>query len=117
MTQPIYPTANSLKTNDALTEYGKEIYSILDKVIAKSKEWFDETKTDRDNRVDENYICGFEIEGHCFDIDIWDGQALSDDGQYHCQIIECFDDGQYHSREDRGQYLWSVGISEVTKRR
>ena len=32
-----YPTAKSLKDNDELTDYGEEIYPILDEIIAQSK--------------------------------------------------------------------------------
>jgi len=110
---PIYPTAKSLKANGELSDYGEEIYPILDKVIAKSKEWFEETKRDRDAQADENYICGFEIDGHCFDIDIWDGWSISDDTKWHCGIIECYeDDNGYHCRGYRDQNLWEVEMSE-----
>jgi len=110
MSEPIYPTKESLKADGQLTDYGWEIYEILDKVIAQSKEWFEESRTDRDNEVDENYIHGFEIDGYIFDIDIWDGRKISDDNKWHCEIIECYDDGQYHCRGYRDQFLWEAEI-------
>ena len=112
-----YPTAKSLKDNDELTDYGEEIYPILDKIIALAKEWFKETKKDRDNQVDENYICGFEIDDHIFDIDIWDGRIISDDNKWHCEIIECYDRDGYHCRGDRGQSLWSFEIKKKKKKK
>jgi len=117
MIKPIYPTAKSLKEKDELSDYGKEIYPILDKVIALSKKWFKETKKDRANQVDENYICGFEIDDHIFDIDIWDGRIISDDNKWHCEIIECFDIDGYHCRGDRGQSLWSFEIKKKKKKK
>ena len=109
---PIYPTAKSLKDNDELSDYGEEIYPILDKVIAKSKEWFEETKTDRDTRADEVYTCGFEIDGHYFDISIWDEWAIADEYKWHCGIIECYEDENgYHCRGFRDQFLWEVEMS------
>ena len=112
-----YPTAKSLKDNDELTHYGEEIYPILDEIIALSKEWFKETKKDRENQVDENYICGFEIDDHIFDIDIWDGRIISDDNKWHCEIIECHDRDGYHCRGDRGQSLWSFEIKKKKKKK
>ena len=117
MIKPIYPTAKSLKEKDELSDYGKEIYPILDKIIAKSKEWYEETKIDRDNEVDENLICGFEIDGYCFDIDIWDGRSISDDNKWHCEIIECYESNGYHCRGDRSQSLWSVEIKKKKRKK
>jgi hypothetical protein len=117
MTKPIYPTAKSLKEKDELSDYGKEIYPILDEIIALSKEWFKETKKDRDNQVDENYICGCKIKNHCFDIDIWDGRKLNDDNKWHCEIIECYEKDGFHCRGYREQSLWSFEIKKKKKKK
>ena len=112
-----YPTAKSLKDNNELTDYGEEIYPILDKIIVKSKEWFKSSKVDRDNEVDENYICGFKIDKYSFDIDIWDGRKLNDDNKWHCEVIECYEKDGFHCRGDRGQFLWSFEIKKKKKKK
>ena len=78
----------------------------MGEIIAQSYEWFEQIK---DRTDDEQYSRGYEIGDQIIDINIYDGQKLCDDNQWHCEIIECFDDENgCHARGDRCQHLWSI---------
>ena len=84
----------------------------LDKVIAQSKEFFEAEVKNSD--ADEQYTCGYEIDDHILDINIWDGDMLDSDGMWHCEAIECHDNGNgEHTRGYRNQYLWSIKKEEA----
>jgi len=58
---------------------------------------------------DEQYCMGFETsDGQIFDINIWDGDKLAEDGLWHCQVYDAFDDEGYHCRGFNSVELWSV---------
>ena len=79
----------------------------LDKVIAQSKQFFEAEVKNSD--ADEQYTCGYEIDDHLLDINIWDGDKLDSDGMWHCEAIEChYDENGQHVRGYQYQNLWSI---------
>ena len=79
----------------------------LDKVIAQSKEFFEAEVKDSDG--DEQYACGYEIDNHILDINIWDGDEINGgDGMWHCEAIKCHSENGEHVRGYQYQHLWSV---------
>ena len=77
----------------------------LQKVVARSKQFFDLIKDCDD---DEQYSCGYEIDDHILDINIWDGDKLNGDGMWHCEAIECHSLNGQHTRGYKYQHLWST---------
>lgn len=68
----------------------------------------------RGEDYDEQYCMGFETaDGQILDINIWDGDKLEDDGMWHCEVYDAFDDANgYHCRGYNSVELWSVSKAD-----